>query len=94
MELWCRGCIRCEAKKAREESALKKSVTGEHFAHDGIDILGPYNVLSSGKRHILVVSDYFSKWEKDCGRDFGGRVYQNDGSASDYPPLSTEYFRV
>jgi hypothetical protein len=66
VELWCRGCARCAARKAggvkRQRAALKKTVTGEPFARVGIDISGPYNPTPEGNKYILVISDYFTKW--------------------------------
>lgn len=66
VELWCKGCTRCAARKLgsakKHRASLKKHVTGEPFARVGIDISGPYNTTHSGNRYILVVSDYFTKW--------------------------------
>ena len=66
VQLWCRGCARCAARKMggarKRKAALRKHITGEPFARIGIDISGPYNVTDEGNRYILVVSDYFTKW--------------------------------
>ena len=66
VELWCKGCTRCAARKSRgvrkQRAALRKNITGEPFTRVGIDISGPYNPTSEGNKYILVVSDYFTKW--------------------------------
>jgi len=66
VELWCKGCTRCAARKCRgaktQRAALRKTVTGEPFARVGIDISGPYNPTPEGNKYILVISDYFTKW--------------------------------
>ena len=41
---------------------MKKHVTGEPFARICINISGPYNVTAEGKKYILVVLNYFTKW--------------------------------
>jgi len=66
VELWCKGCTRCAARKSRgakkQRAALRKTLTGEPFGRVGIDISGPYNPTAEGNKYILVISDYFTKW--------------------------------
>ena len=54
MELWCKECTRCVAKKSgsakKKRVALRKSVTEEPLAQIDIDFCGQKNVTSSGYR--------------------------------------------
>lgn len=60
-----RACVACQlSKKSRSKKAgLLKSITAsEPWEIIGIDFIGPIRDSKKGNRHILVITDYFTKW--------------------------------
>uniref|UniRef100_A0A5S6QWV2 RNA-directed DNA polymerase n=1 Tax=Trichuris muris TaxID=70415 RepID=A0A5S6QWV2_TRIMR len=65
IKLWCRTCDACACRKGpsrRSRQPLQSIQTGYPFQRVGIDFLGPLPKTTTGKRYVLVVVDYFTKW--------------------------------
>ena len=59
------SCSPCQAAKGpmrRPKARLKRFGAGTPFQRIAMDFLGPLPSTSRGNKHILVVSDYFTKW--------------------------------
>jgi len=48
----------------RDEMTLQPQVTFEPFDKLGTDFIGPINPPSKKKQHIIVCTDYLTKWGK------------------------------
>ena len=62
---FCESCYTCAKKRGpprKHRAAMKKYTVGLPMERLALDILGPLPVTPAGKKYILVVSDYFSKW--------------------------------
>uniref|UniRef100_A0A3B3QC10 Gypsy retrotransposon integrase-like protein 1 n=1 Tax=Paramormyrops kingsleyae TaxID=1676925 RepID=A0A3B3QC10_9TELE len=62
---WCRECRECASRKETGVSArapLVSTVTARPYERVALDILGPLPETERGKKYILVIGDYFSKW--------------------------------
>ena len=62
---WCKFCKSCASTKmlyGRRQGDLKQLISGAPMERIAIDFLGPLPVTENGNEHILVLSDYFSKW--------------------------------
>ena len=65
VERYCLQCDTCAMKKQPQRKAkgpLQLYQVGQVLERIAIDIQGPYPTSRRGKRYILVVCDYFSKW--------------------------------
>lgn len=65
VEDYCRTCSTCQARsgpRTRQRSRLQICNSGAPFERVAVDILGPLPETERGKRYILVVMDYFTKW--------------------------------
>lgn len=65
VEDYCRTCSTCQARsgpRTRQRSSLQICNSGAPFERVAVDILGPLPETERGKRYILVVMDYFTKW--------------------------------
>ena len=62
---WCQNCGTCASRKNPAPNAcapLKSITVGYPMQLVAMDILGPLPESPTGKTHILVVADYFTKW--------------------------------
>ena len=62
---WCRECEDCAKSKgppSRHKGKLQKVITGSPMDIVAVDILSGLPVTSDGKKNILVISDYFTKY--------------------------------
>jgi len=62
---WVRKCDTCGSIKTPSKTArapLGKMPVGAPMDRLGIDVLGPLPETPRGNRHIIVVTDHFSKW--------------------------------
>ena len=62
---WCQSCDLCALKKGpskRPKAFMRQYNVGSPTDRIALDILGPLSLSNEGKRYILVVSDYFTKW--------------------------------
>lgn len=63
---WVKRCDACQQFKGRVQLAalpLKPVIIEEPFQQWGLDFIGPIHPHSSaGHTHILVATDYFTKW--------------------------------
>ena len=63
--LYVKTCLACQKKKSPPKSycaPLQKYVVGVGFERIALDIMGPLIESNEGYTHILVVSDYFTRW--------------------------------
>jgi len=63
--LWCRQCEACARAKGpptRHRGKLQKVITGAPLDIVAIDILSGLPATQDGKKYILVVTHYFTKW--------------------------------
>ena len=64
---WCQECHQCQSSKgppARPHGRLQKVITGEPLDIVAIDILSGLPLATDGSKHILVATDYFTKWSE------------------------------
>jgi len=62
---WCQQYSQCKSKKgppARPHGRLQKVITSEPMDIVAIDILYGLPFATDGSKHILVATDYFTKW--------------------------------
>ena len=67
VEKWCRQCELCSSRKSpskRPRAPMQLSMASSPMERIAMDILGPLPATSRGKKYILVVGDYFSKWKE------------------------------
>ncbi|CAG2215862.1 unnamed protein product [Mytilus edulis] len=65
IEQWCKRCEICNSRKGpqkRPRGAMKEFLVGAPLERVALDILGPLPITTSGKKFILVLTDYFSRW--------------------------------
>ena len=64
IEEWCRKCEHCAARKITksQRAPLVSSQSDFPLERIAVDIMGPLPVTTSGNKHIMVISDYFTKW--------------------------------
>jgi hypothetical protein len=65
VEHWCRTCEKCAARKdptRKNVAPLALCNVGMVLERVHIDILGPLPRSNKGKRYILVIVDWFTKW--------------------------------
>ena len=73
--LWVASCQICQRHKGAFPKAAGLLVPlpiDEPFMAIAIDIIGPLRQTARGKMHIVVLSDYFTKWVEDRGFAFRG----------------------
>ena len=62
---YVQGCDRCQwlgRPTTADEMPLQNQVKIEPFEKWGLDFVGPISPMSQKKRHILVCTDYVTKW--------------------------------
>ena len=62
---WCRNCAQCAARKKPSSSArapLQSIKVGSPLQMVAVDIVGPFPESQTGNNHILVITDYFTRW--------------------------------
>ena len=62
---WCRSCTLCSSRKdppAKARAPLQNIRAGYPLQMVAIDIMGPFPKSAAGNTHILVASDYFTRW--------------------------------
>ena len=67
---WCWNCPHCAARKKpnqKQRAPLQKVERGYPLQMIAADIVGPLPKSKLGNKYILVVSDYFKKWEEAYG---------------------------
>ncbi|GBM82950.1 Transposon Ty3-G Gag-Pol polyprotein [Araneus ventricosus] len=67
VEKWCRECHACGARKGpktRTKGRLQRYNVGAPFERIALDILGPLPVTTKGNWFVLVLMDYFTKWQE------------------------------
>ena len=64
IELYCKLCDICHSKKPSKltEAPLGQDSVSEPMEKVTIDVLGPLPVSHRSNRHILVITDCFTKW--------------------------------
>ena len=63
---WCHHCKECGACKPKhgKRAPLKQEVAGMPMERIALDIMGPLPRSNSGNSYILVIGDYFTKWNQ------------------------------
>ena len=62
---WCRTCLAYAQKKTpapKNRAPMQSIKIGSHLQLVAVDIVGPLPESENGNIHILVVSDYFTRW--------------------------------
>jgi len=62
---WSRKCELCAQSKGpptRRQGRLQKVLTGAPLDIVAVDVLSGLPATSGGKKYILVLTDYFTKW--------------------------------
>lgn len=62
---WTKHCVACQSTKmghGAHKAELCKMLTGEPLDRIALDFVGPLPVTERGNEHLLVVTDYFTKW--------------------------------
>lgn len=63
---YVKSCIPCCEKKGYNEkhkAPLQRiEITSRPFERIGMDAIGPLPITEQGNRHIIVISDYFTRW--------------------------------
>ena len=62
---WCRECHECAKSKGpptKHKGPLQKVITGAPLDIVAVDILSGVPVTPEGEKHLLVLTDYFTKW--------------------------------
>jgi len=65
IESWvkcCRACAMAKRGKGRGKAPLIQELSGAPFQRVAFDVIGPLPRTKSGKRFILVMVDYYTKW--------------------------------
>ncbi|KFD60666.1 hypothetical protein M514_27175 [Trichuris suis] len=71
VDLWCKSCDTCARQKGhrRTRLPLQPLQAGYPFQRIGVDFLGPLPTTTTGKRYVLTVCDYFTKWAEAFATD-------------------------
>ena len=62
---WCKFCKICACTKmshGKHQGHLKQLLCGAPMERIAVDFIGPLPMTENGNEHLLVVSDYFTKW--------------------------------
>jgi len=62
---WCKECEVCAQSKGppnRRQGRLQKVLTGAPLDIVAVDVLSGLPATPDGKKYILVLTDYFTKW--------------------------------
>jgi len=62
---WCRECevcAQCKGPPTRRQGRLHKKITGAPLDIVAVDVLSGLPVTPDGKKYVLVLTDYFTKW--------------------------------
>jgi len=62
---WCRQCevcTQCKGRPTQRQGKLQKVITGAPLDIVAVDILSGLPQTPDGKKYILVLTDYFTKW--------------------------------
>lgn len=63
---YIKSCVKCcerRGYKANQKAPLQRiEVTERPFQRIGMDAVGPLPLTEMGNRHIIVISDYFTRW--------------------------------
>ncbi len=62
---WCRTCVPCAMRKdppARTRAPLVPLPVAGAFDRVAVDCLGPLPLTKNGNRHIVIFSDYLTRW--------------------------------
>jgi len=62
---WCRECdvcAQCKGPPTRRQGRLQKVITGAPLDIVAVDVLSGLPATADGKKHVLVLTDYFTKW--------------------------------
>ena len=58
----CNSCMSCKEPQQTRQGALENMKAGYSPEIMVMDIVGPLPTSKTGNKHILVISDYFTKW--------------------------------
>jgi len=58
----CDACAQCKGPPTRRQGKLQKVLTGAPLDIVAVDVLSGLPVTPDGKKHILVLTDYFTMW--------------------------------
>lgn len=59
----CISCCERRGYKSNQKAPLQRIVVTERpFQRIGMDAIGPLPITDAGNRHIIVISDYFTRW--------------------------------
>ena len=58
----CKNCAQVKTRYGRHQGKLKKMLTASPMTRIALDIVGPLVQTELGNQHILVVTDFFTKW--------------------------------
>ena len=63
-EHWVQSCVDCSMKKTpkNKQKAIVLPIPVGAWERVGVDCLGPFPVTDSGNRHIVVFTEYLTKW--------------------------------
>ena len=67
IDTWCLECQSCQQSKpapSRAHGKLQKVITGAPMDMLAIDILSGLPTATDGNKHIMVCTDYFTKWSE------------------------------
>ena len=67
---WCQTCHSCMSSKRSQQTRrgdLENVKAGYPLEIIAMDIVGPLPTSKSGKKYIIVISEYFTKWAEAFG---------------------------
>ena len=60
---WCKHCVECAQKSGKAIRAPMQHIpVGLPLEKVAMDVMGPFPASDNGNTHILVISDYFTRW--------------------------------
>ena len=58
----CEVCAQCKGPSTRRQGRLQKVLSGAPIDVVAVDVLSGLPITPDGKKYILVLTDYFTKW--------------------------------
>ncbi len=61
---WCQLCTMVKRGPRRQQASLQQELNKATFDRVTFDVIGPFPITANGKRFILTMIDYLSKWQR------------------------------